>query len=118
MKSFRKLSILALCTVSILAFSCKNEKEAEENKTQEKTTSAEEMKKNMEKTADLKYNPAHGEEGHRCDLPVGAPLEQSNASTQTEMTSSPVRLKGATPKVNPPHGEPGHDCSIPVGAEL
>lgn len=118
MKSFRNLSIAAVCALSIFAYSCKDDSKTEENESQAKTATAEEMKQNMSKTADLKYNPAHGEEGHRCDLPVGAPLEQASTASQPEMNSSPVRLKGATPKINPPHGEPGHDCSVPVGAEL
>ncbi|MCG9971143.1 hypothetical protein [Christiangramia crocea] len=119
MKTFKKLSITALAILSVFIYSCKDEEkksaDAEETTT---TASAEEMKKEMSKSTDLKYNPAHGEDGHRCDLPVGAPLDQASASTTQDMSSSPVRLKSATPKVNPPHGEPGHDCSIPVGAAL
>lgn len=117
MKSFSKLTIIALSLISFLTFSCKEETKSEETE-QTETASAEEMKENMAKTADLKYNPAHGEDGHRCDLPVGAPLENAGASARPKMTTSPVRLKSATPKINPPHGEPGHDCSKPVGAEL
>jgi len=108
-----------MCFISVLAFSCKNEEKSTEK--EEVTTqkpSSEEMKKNMSKSADVKYNPVHGEEGHRCDLPVGAPLDKASASNTPEMTNSPVRLRSATPKINPPHGEPGHDCSVPVGGEL
>ena len=79
------------------------------------------MKANMSKSADVKYNPVHGEAGHRCDLPVGAPLANttsSNNSATPEMSTSPVRIQGGAAKKNPPHGEPGHDCSIPVGADL
>lgn len=118
MKSFSKLPILAFCLVSLLSFSCKDDTRSEEKEETTQTTSAKEMKDNMAKSADVEYNPAHGEDGHRCDLPVGAPLEETSAATQTNMNTSPVRLKSATPKINPPHGEPGHDCSKPVGAEL
>lgn len=73
----------------------------------------------------VKVNPAHGLPGHRCDLPVGAPLTASAGSTsnptptsQLPSTSvSPIRVD-QTPTVNPPHGEPGHDCTVPVGAKL
>ena len=70
----------------------------------------------------IKVNPAHGMPGHRCDLPVGAPLNSATASetpiSKLPSTSvSPIRVD-KTPDVNPPHGEPYHDCSIPVGAKL
>ncbi|WP_300433836.1 hypothetical protein [Christiangramia sp.] len=113
-----KILILAVL-ISAITFSCKNEEKAGDKieVTSEKPSS-EEMKNSMSENADIQYNPAHGEEGHRCELPVGAPLQQANASATPEMTTSPVRMKSAAPKINPPHGEPGHDCSIAVGAEL
>lgn len=73
--------------------------------------------------SEVKVNPAHGLAGHRCDLPVGAPLNGNNTSNQTQVDQlpstsvSPIRVD-QTPEVNPPHGEPGHDCSVPVGAKL
>lgn len=118
MKSIKKLSIIGLGILSVFIYSCKEDGKKAETEEPAATESAEEMKENMAKSSDLKYNPAHGEEGHRCDLPVGAPLEKASASTNQEMTTSPVRIKSATPKINPPHGEPGHDCSVPVGAKL
>lgn len=73
-----------------------------------------------------KLNPAHGEPGHRCDIPVGSPLNSppGNVSTATPpVTATPVPPVAATPVktapgMNPPHGEPGHDCSIAVGQPL
>ncbi|MUP44976.1 hypothetical protein E0K83_04365 [Gramella sp. BOM4] len=119
MKKLNILPAILLLFISILVFSCKDESKSEtQEETAAQTSSSEEMKQNMAKSSDLKYNPAHGEEGHRCDLPVGAPLDQPKAAQQQEMTTSPVRLKSAMPKINPPHGQPGHDCSVPVGAEL
>lgn len=77
-------------------------------------------------TSDAKLNPAHGMPGHRCDIPVGSPLNA--AATVTPATipavNSPVSapLPKAQPqtnaKLNPPHGQPGHDCAIPVGQPL
>lgn len=111
--------MMLICFLSVLTFSCKDEEKAtEKEEVAAEKPSSEEMKDNMSKSAETKYNPAHGVEGHRCDLPVGAPLDQASASNTPEMTSSPVRLKSAAPKINPPHGEPGHDCSVPVGGEL
>lgn len=90
-------------------------------------------------------NPAHGEPNHRCDIPVGAPLnsppgQQTPSAAAPQMspsiTPSPstqpavVATPSAAPPVeqsapvvtlpgmNPPHGEPGHDCSIKVGEPL
>ncbi len=71
----------------------------------------------------IKVNPAHGLPGHRCDLPVGAPLNGTASATPTatsELPStsvSPIRID-KKPDLNPAHGEPYHDCSIPVGAKL
>ena len=69
-------------------------------------------------------NPSHGQPGHRCDIPVGAPLNSPVAansapqvvtnSGQTVTTSTVPTAKG----MNPPHGQPGHRCDIPVGSPL
>ena len=70
----------------------------------------------------IKVNPQHGQEGHRCDIPVGAPLnsavQEAPVSTpQQSTTVSPIRVD-QSPVYNPPHGEPGHSCTVPVGAKL
>ncbi|TDS58226.1 hypothetical protein [Myroides indicus] len=92
-------------------------------------------------------NPAHGQPGHRCDIPVGAPLDtpvhEHDHNTQSQLPSQPSSgSNGSSPflvndqaksklqnsggsagttasgKVNPPHGQPGHRCDIPVGQPL
>ncbi|MCV2485938.1 hypothetical protein OD917_13455 [Flavobacterium sp. SH_e] len=89
-------------------------------------------------------NPPHGQPGHRCDIPVGAPLNSPKATatttasntaqsgtvtqnfTVTPPASNPVpallSTEGNEVKVadgmNPPHGKPGHRCDIAVGAPL
>ena len=74
-------------------------------------------------------NPAHGQPGHRCDIPVGAPLNTSTVTTNTAnnsvISNSKITVPSAsatttkTPKgMNPPHGQPGHRCDIPVGSPL
>lgn len=108
-----KLTLLALGL--LLMGSCKDEQ-----KEAVATPSAAEGKVTEDS---IKVNPAHGLPGHRCDLPVGAPLNSATATTTTPVNElpstsvSPIRID-QRPDVNPPHGEPYHDCSIPVGAKL
>lgn len=78
-------------------------------------------------TTEAGKNPAHGQPGHRCDLPVGAPLtSQANTQPATKTTSQQMQI---TPQMiansvktkkgmNPPHGRLGHRCDIAVGAPL
>ncbi len=87
-------------------------------------------------------NPSHGQPGHRCDIPVGAPLNSPVAAKQTTTNTAqsgstsqtftvtppannnavPALLSTETPTVaegmNPAHGQPGHRCDIAVGAPL
>ena len=67
-----------------------------------------------QKSAEVMINPPHGEPYHRCDIPVGAPLNASSANTPGQATEQ----KSAEVMLNPPHGEPYHRCDIPVGAPL
>lgn len=82
-------------------------------------------------TPALAINPAHGQPGHDCAVPVGAPLGGSAAAPTPAPTSittappAPSPLGGPIPQfnanaanVNPAHGQPGHDCAVPVGAPL
>ena len=70
-------------------------------------------------------NPAHGQPGHDCAVPVGAPLNSKGAAAKTSVSPAiapavtPVSAPTAVaPGTNPPHGQPGHDCAIAVGAPL
>lgn len=114
--------ILALGLISMT--SCKDEEKNEES-----ISTQTEMPASNTANSTAALNPAHGQPGHRCDMPVGAPLDGSpaaNTQAQPQMTTgntSPVRVNNtgttsATPLKNPPHGQPGHDCTIPVGADL
>lgn len=117
-----KLGLLALSLCAII--SCKDEeKEATPASAQTENEPAAKTTGNTGND-EIKVNPAHGLPGHRCDLPVGAPLNGTASTQQTNTTQqvqsstvSPIRVD-QTPKVNPPHGEPGHDCAKPVGAKL
>lgn len=117
----RKLNYLTIALGLLLMYSCKDEKAATQSSPQQTAeTSAQ-----AAGSEQVKVNPAHGLPGHRCDLPVGAPLTANSAGSTSpaaaspapSSTVSPIRVD-QTPQVNPPHGEPGHDCSIPVGAPL
>jgi hypothetical protein len=90
----------------------------------------------------LRVNPEHGKPGHRCDLAVGAPLDNvgpvpvTNTVSQVTPTQTPISTtinqlassspaQGAKPAaatsagpLNPAHGQPGHRCDISVGAPL
>jgi hypothetical protein len=77
-------------------------------------------------------NPPHGQPNHRCDIPVGAPLNSKKAEPTTvkttdiqTTTTAPIAAQqnnaGSTSVaagMNPAHGQPGHRCDIPVGAPL
>ena len=64
-------------------------------------------------------NPPHGQPGHKCEIPVGAPLDSPPSATAAPSTPSATTTPVVTaPGMNPPHGEPGHDCKVPVGDPL
>ena len=90
-------------------------------------------------------NPAHGQPGHRCDIPVGAPLNsppgqgagqtsapaaqpsqggflggdaQAQAPAQQQQMPKQETAPGMKGKPNPAHGQPGHRCDVSVGQPL
>ena len=80
-------------------------------------------------------NPPHGENGHRCDIAVGAPLSSkpaTNTAVSTPQPTSNANVQHPVPALlatsaaetktpegmNPPHGKEGHRCDIAVGAAL
>lgn len=88
-------------------------------------------------TAKPALNPEHGQPYHRCDIPVGAPINSAppaaagspvvtqNAPKTNNFNTSPMApaqnsgtVAGPKPAVNPPHGEPHHRCDLQVGAPL
>ena len=118
-KSAKKIATLLFISSLVLVTSCKeNTTETKADTTVEK--SATEVKASTPAVADsLAMNPAHGQPGHRCDIPVGAPLNSASKklNTNTNDKSSPL-LNAGPGKANPAHGQPGHRCDIPVGAPL
>jgi len=70
-------------------------------------------------------NPAHGQPGHRCDIPVGQPLSSAPVKSPTTSTPAVVANKPIEAPdtlfakgLNPAHGKPGHRCDIAVGQPL
>lgn len=86
-------------------------------------------------------NPPHGQPYHRCDIPVGSPLNAAPPAKTTPVinrtgtaptlenaarlnnarlnnTSAPAMANTTPPKLNPPHGQPFHRCDIAVGSPL
>ena len=64
----------------LLYFSCKDEeKPQEKEEAHRRNPFSRKNERGYDENSEIKYNPAHGEEGHRCDLPVGAPLDKANA---------------------------------------
>jgi hypothetical protein len=59
-------------------------------------------------------NPPHGQPGHTCAIPVGAPLSSAPADAKVTTASATDIRQG----MNPAHGQPGHRCDIAVGAPL
>lgn len=77
--------------------------------------------------AEVRLNPPHGEPGHRCEIPVGAPLDGSSDQSSIQPAANvqnpivpigPAAPANGSARLNPPHGEPGHDCAVPVGSPL
>ena len=119
--SAKLFSITLLIFSMTMLSSCREDTKKEETVT--KTTPAEnnsEVKANTPVSGDpIAKNPAHGQAGHRCDIPVGAPLNSPPANTNS---GSPVinssSNSSSTAKLNPAHGQPGHRCDIKVGDPL
>ena len=86
----------------------------------------------------FRLNPPHGQPGHTCDVPEGAPLSNApatagnlpaqilqapapqpiNNASPAAVNSAPVTSTSTPAGMNPPHGQPGHRCDIAVGAPL
>ena len=155
MKSFLSLLFVS----SILLTSCKKEVEPQNNATTTNVVPFTEVGKQMKTEASTAtqvqqttntvnpnntvanggqvtagMNPAHGQPSHRCDIPVGAPLNSPPASTASKpvvqqqnqpvptsssvTTSTPVAATPTPEGMNPPHGQTNHRCDIAVGAAL
>lgn len=145
MKSF--FSLLFLC--SLLFLSCKKELKPQDNSSSAKIVPFTEAANSPQDQSVMQnqnqntftenptpatvadgMNPAHGQPSHRCDIPVGAPLNSTATSQknptvvappQNKTTTTSISTTNSTPTpegMNPPHGEENHRCDIAVGAPL
>lgn len=113
-------------TASVLSFSCKENENTKNEQQKEVKTETSNQKNTPAAKASVPSgddpNPSHGQPGHRCDIPVGAPLNSKAKTRQVQKktaTGNPIKSSNTNSgKVNPPHGQPGHRCDVPVGASL
>jgi|SRR5690606_24095536 len=128
---------IALIIAAPLFISCKDKEiKAEETPATVEEATLEQKKQALQNAApatgntnasgNLATNPAHGQPGHRCDIPVGAPLNGAASSSETtpvqtidmsQAKTIPTPGSGGS-GINPPHGQPGHRCDIKVGDPL
>nr|WP_228455305.1 hypothetical protein [Chryseobacterium sp. Tr-659] len=154
-----KNTFIGLITVSLLAASCKKDEKATYLKDEAGSaqpnvalTSTTSKTKLMDQAGVQSnpspapmatapgMNPPHGQPGHRCDIPVGQPLNSKPAAAAAQNVNtagnnvvqidpnavSPGKIVldnngkqvKTAPGMNPPHGQPGHRCDIPVGQPL
>ena len=118
----RKISVLLLVLSFALLGSCKEAPKKKENvlipETSNSTIKEAPETGTSTSNQNVALNPAHGQPGHRCDIPVGAPLNSTSSSNNSNTQSGvPVSSPGDV-KVNPPHGQPGHRCDVKVGDPL
>lgn len=131
MKTNKKTLFILSLAVFPFFLSCKDEKTVAPNTTQNTNT----VNNTNSDNGTVMLNPAHGQPGHRCEIPVGQPLDGSGTTnSQTISTqTSPVLNNNTSPiintntntsnntntgNLNPAHGQPGHRCDIPVGQPL
>lgn len=154
---------LGLIAISLFSVSCKKDEKPtylkeEEGATQQPNVAFSQPQTTLMDQAGIKsntqtgstmvtapgMNPPHGQPGHRCDIPVGQPLnskpaqpqantapQQANANASNVIQIDPNAVSPGkimidangkqvktAPGMNPPHGQPGHRCDIPVGQPL
>lgn len=132
---FKFKSVLTLIFISAaLLSSCKDKEQVTEIETNTPQEATLEQKKQMLQnvapttntggsTGDVALNPAHGQPGHSCKIPVGAPLNSAGVNNtapikmdMNKINTTPTPISGSG--INPAHGQPGHRCDIKVGDPL
>jgi hypothetical protein len=126
-----KSFLIILLAVAPFFISCKDKETTVDPANTVQEATLEQKKQALENVApsttttsasgDLALNPAHGQPGHSCAIPVGAPLNGSGATTKGQNmnsnNASPVKASSGA-GLNPAHGQPGHRCDIQVGDPL
>ena len=131
-------NIISLCLVLFIFSACENRAGNQETPPPSPVTSQPQSNpvqpgvipaSQPAQNSNVALNPKHGQPGHRCDIPEGAPLNSAPAGQpapiqqpvmQPNLTSPVLSqpVPGGNVKLNPPHGQPGHDCAIAVGQPL
>ena len=126
-KNKKYLSLVLFSVITILVCSCRENPKTTEAATTNQTETAAPIKNTATPVTSgdgVAMNPAHGQPGHRCEIPVGAPLDSKPAPVKTNTNTSDVFLDDSNsttlPKgtLNPAHGQPGHRCDVQVGKPL
>ena len=117
--AIRKITVLLIVLTLGATSSCKEEPKKIESTTDTSTSVTPKLSEDNSSVSkgDIALNPAHGQPGHRCDIPVGARLDSVPAKSNNTQSGSPVINSGDI-KLNPAHGQPGHRCDIKVGDPL
>jgi hypothetical protein len=71
-----------------------------------------EIPESEQNNAEVMLNPPHGEPFHRCDIPVGAPLDSPPANITRQTTSNPVQT--ATPQNSNPAPNTANNPTAPT----
>jgi len=118
--AIRKLPVILLLLSFGVIGSCKEESKKQDTTNNSSTTATPEPSGDnaSDSKGNVALNPAHGQPGHRCDIPVGAPLNSAPAKSSTTTQSESPVIKSGDIKLNPAHGQPGHRCDIKVGDPL
>jgi hypothetical protein len=149
-KHFMKYFLTFALASTVLLFSCKKEADIKNTSTsptnvvpftevgnqmklQQQTTSTDPKVTETTSTG-VGLNPAHGQPGHRCEIPVGAPLNSAPVPSKTAAPTATTTVTTTAPTVtnpavanpttptpegmNPPHGQTNHRCDVAVGAPL
>ncbi|WP_231458799.1 MULTISPECIES: hypothetical protein [unclassified Pedobacter] len=118
--------------ITLIFFACNNKKSSTQvviatpTGMQGLQNSAPAQPVNQSVKSNLIFNPEHGKPGHRCELAVGAPLNQAASTPQAQQIvkqeikakAEPPIVKTSAKNLNPAHGQPSHRCDIAVGAPL
>lgn len=125
----RKSFILSILAAAPLFVSCKNKDASVEQSSETVQEATLEQKKqalqnvvpsssSTSNSGDMgALNPEHGQPGHRCEIPVGAPLNGNGGASGINPIQANAAPAGGN-GLNPAHGQPGHRCDIKVGDPL
>ena len=118
--TIRKITVILILLTFGVTGSCKEESKKKESTTKTSTSTTPKLSEDnaSDSKGDIALNPAHGQLGHRCDIPVGAPLNSAPATSSDNTQSGSPVINSGDIKLNPAHGQPGHRCEIKVGDPL